>query len=84
MVNEKTKQWLMILDLKNEIENMKLTISNVNLSIEYSKNRNHTTKLKQKKIFLTRRLKDLCEQKNKLEKQYAFNCKAEERGRYTW
>ena len=84
MDNEKTKQWLMILDLKNEIENMKLTISNVNLSIEYSKNRNHTTKLKQKKIFLTRRLKDLCEQQNKLEKQYAFNCKMEERGRYTW
>lgn len=84
MVNEKTKQWLMILDLKNEIENMKLTISNVNLSIEYSKNRNHIAKLKQKKIFLTRRLKDLCEQKNKLEKQYAFNCKMEERGRYTW
>ena len=84
MVNEKTQQYLAILDLKNEIENMKLTISNVNISIGYSKNRNHTAKLKQKKIALTRRLKDLCEQKSKLEKQYAFNCKTEERGRYTW
>ena len=41
---------------------MKLTISNVNISIGYSKNKNHTAKLKQKKIVLTRRLKDLCEQ----------------------
>lgn len=84
MVSEKTQQWLAILDLKNEIENMKLAISNIDISIGYSKNKNHTAKLKQKKIALTHRLKDLCGQKSKLEKQYAFNCKTEERGRYTW
>ena len=77
MVSETTKQWLEILDLKNEIENLKLIISGVKVSIGYSKNKNQTTKLKQKVFTLSRRLKDLNDKKSKLEKEYALVCKTE-------
>ena len=77
MIGEQTKQWFQILDLKNEIENLKLTISNIKISIGYSKNKNHTSKLKEKEVVLNRRLKDLCDQKHKLEKQYNMTWKAE-------
>ena len=40
MLSEQTQQWFQILDLKNEIENLKLTISNIKISIGYSKNNN--------------------------------------------
>lgn len=82
MVSEQTKQWFQILDLKNEIENLKLTISNIKISIGYSKNKNHTAKLKNKEVMLQKRLKALCDQRRKMEKQYNLIYKAERREQF--
>ena len=82
MQHDYNKKWSEILDLKNEIEQLNLSISGVRLSIAYSKNKNHTAKLKQKEVMLNKRLKILQDRKKRFEKEYSIMYKAERR--YKW
>ena len=66
-----------ILDLKNEIEHLSLTISGVRLSISYSRNKNQKAKLKRKEFTLSKRLKFLTDKKKRFEKEYSMICKTE-------
>ena len=79
MVQEMKAQKMEILDLKNEIENLKLTISGIRFSIACYKNKNQTAKLKSKEHVLNKRLRALGEKRKRLEKQFSITFKTERR-----
>ena len=68
-VSEGTTLRMEILDIKNEIEHTKLIISGLKVDIGYSTNKKRASKLKNKMFFMERKLRQLINQKEKLEKE---------------
>lgn len=68
-MSEGTSLHLEILDIKNEIEHTKLIISGLKVDIGYSTNKKRVSKLKNKMFFMERKLRQLNNQKDKLEKE---------------
>ena len=66
-----------VLDAKNEMEHVKLIISSLKIEMEYCKNKTKLSKLKNKRFYMERRLRQLSTQKIKLEKEYSIVLKAE-------
>ncbi len=68
-MREETSLHMEILDVKNEIEHTKLIISGLKIDIGYSTNKKRTSKLKNKMFFMERKLRQLVNQKDKLERE---------------
>ena len=68
-MSEEMSLRMRILDVKNEIEHTKLIISGLKVDIGYSTNKKRSSKLKNKMFFMERKLRQLINQKDKLEKE---------------
>ena len=68
-MREETSLHMEILDIKNEIEHTKLIISGLKIDIGYSTNKKRASKLKNKMFFMERKLRQLVNQKDKLERE---------------
>lgn len=66
-----------LLDIKNEIEKTKLIISGIKCDIGLATNKKKFQKLKGKKFYMERKLRELITQKNKLEKIFKGERKEE-------
>lgn len=66
-----------LLDIKNEIEKTKLIISGIKCDIGLTTNKKKFQKLKGKKFYMERKLRELITQKNKLEKIFKGERKEE-------
>jgi hypothetical protein len=69
-MSQETELKFQILDTKNEIERVKLTISSLKLEISCCYNKTKISKLNNKRFYMERRLRQLNEQRIKLEKQH--------------
>lgn len=76
-MDSKTELKFQVLDTKNEIDRVKLIISSIKVEIGYCNNKTKLSKLKNKRFYMERRLRQLSTQKAKLEKEYSDVLKAE-------
>jgi len=76
-MDSKTDLRFQVLDTKNEIDRVKLIISSIKVEMGYCNNKTKLSKLKNKRFYMERRLRQLSTQKTKLEKEYSATLKAD-------